>query len=314
MVGVDARGRPGGRTSALTVLLPVAMPPVRPTRRKVRARSRLGPVRAGLDVHLEGHVQRRCADSITSAASASRRASLVLRRLEEQLVVHLEQHAAPEAAPSRAPRAMRTMAILMRSAAVPWMGALVAMRSREAAQVGVAAPQLRGDSAAPAEQRRDVAALAALRHGARRGSACTFGCRAKNWSRNSCACFGGDVEPARQPEGGDAVDDRRSWWSWPTSRCWPTSPAPSGDAEDLGGGAPVDVLAAPEGLDEALLAGDVGEDAQLDLRVVGGQRSASPRSGTKAARMRRPSSVRIGNVLQRSAARTTTVPSRPRAG
>ena len=59
------------------------------------------------------------------------------------------------------------------------------------------------------------------------------------------------------------------------------SPGPissGGELQDLGGGRRVHVLAALEDLLQHLLAGDVGEDAQLDLRVVGrDQPAARPR-------------------------------------
>ena len=48
-----------------------------------------------------------------------------------------------------------------------------------------------------------------------------------------------------------------------------------------------------ERLLELGLAGDVGEDAQLDLRVVRGQEPVS-RLGDEALRISRPSSVRMG--------------------
>src|SRR5690606_36121445 len=49
-------------------------------------------------------------------------------------------------------------------------------------------------------------------------------------------------------------------------------------AEDLGGGGTVDVLAALEGAQQALVAAEVGHDAQLDLRVVAGDH-LPPRRG-----------------------------------
>ena len=52
----------------------------------------------------------------------------------------------------------RIMAIFMMSAAVPWMGMLMAIRSPAPRSDGVARLQL-GDPAAPAEQRLDIAAL-----------------------------------------------------------------------------------------------------------------------------------------------------------
>jgi hypothetical protein len=55
----------------------------------------------------------------------------------------------------------------------------------------------------------------------------------------------------------------------------------------------VHVLAAPEDLLQHRLVGDVREQAQLDLRVVG-EISMWPSSATKQARISRPCSVRIG--------------------
>ena len=47
-------------------------------------------------------------------------------------------------------------------------------------------------------------------------------------------------------------------------------------AEDAAGGGGVQVLAAAEDLDQRLVAGDVRQHAQLDLRVVRRQQHASP--------------------------------------
>ena len=57
------------------------------------------------------------------------RLDLVGRRLEQQLVVHLQQHAALEMPRSAGRVASRTMAILIMSLAVPCTGAFIAMRS-----------------------------------------------------------------------------------------------------------------------------------------------------------------------------------------
>ena len=54
------------------------------------------------------------------------------------------------------------------------------------------------------------------------------------------------------------------------------------ELQHLGRGRRVHVLAALEDLLQHLLAGDVGEDAQLDLRVVGGDQAA-PVLGDEAA-------------------------------
>lgn len=55
----------------------------------------------------------------------------------------------------------------------------------------------------------------------------------------------------------------------------------------------MDVFAAAEGFDERLLAAEVGQNSELDLGVVG-REEAPAGSGTKASRIRRPSSVRMG--------------------
>ena len=48
-----------------------------------------------------------------------------------------------------------------------------------------------------------------------------------------------------------------------------------GHAEDLRGGEGVDVVAAAVGLDQQRVGGEVGEQAQLDLRVVGGEQQVA---------------------------------------
>jgi hypothetical protein len=65
-------------------------------------------------------------------------------------------------------------------------------------------------------------------------------------------------------------------------------------AEDARSSRRVEVLAARERLDEPLVAGEVREDAQLDLRVVGSHHEVAGPGGTNAALMRRPRSVRTG--------------------
>ena len=139
-----------------------------------------------LHVDLEGHGQLEGGLHHLDGEGLER-AQLAVRHLEEQLVVHLQQHPAPEAA-----RGQLAGDADHRDLHEIGGGALDGRIGRhalaEAAQIGVAAPQL-GEIAPAAEQRRDVAALAALRHRARRDSAFTFGCRAKNWLRYSCACF-----------------------------------------------------------------------------------------------------------------------------
>jgi hypothetical protein len=75
--------------------------------------------------------------------------------------------------------------------------------------------------------------------------------------------LGADVETAGEPERGDSVDDREVRGLGDVTLL--SAHRVERDTEDLRGGAGVDVLAPAEGLDQALLAGDVGEDAQLDL-------------------------------------------------
>ena len=55
----------------------------------------------------------------------------------------------------------------------------------------------------------------------------------------------------------------------------------------------MDVLATGEDLTQGILAGDLGQDPQLDLVVVG-REQAWPRGATKQERIGRPTSVRIG--------------------
>ena len=76
-----------------------------------------------------------------------------------------------------------------------------------------------------------------------------------------------DLEVLRQPVRGDAVDDPEV--DHLRDRALVLRQRRRLPAEHLGGGRGVDVLAGSEGGLELRLAGDVGEDAQLDLRVVG---------------------------------------------
>ena len=65
-------------------------------------------------------------------------------------------------------------------------------------------------------------------------------------------------------------------------------------AEHLRGGDRVDVDALGERLLQRADVGHVGQDAQLDLRVVGRDQQVARARRTKASRILRPSSVRIG--------------------
>src|SRR5262249_30770315 len=75
-----------------------------------------------------------------------------------------------------------------------------------------------------------------------------------------------DLEVLREAERGDPVDDAEV--DHLRHRALRRRQLRRLDAEHLDRGRRVDVLAALEGLAELRLAGDVGEDAQLDLRVV----------------------------------------------
>src|SRR5262249_51345824 len=81
--------------------------------------------------------------------------------------------------------------------------------------------------------------------------------------------LGGNREPAREAEGGHAVDHGEVGGLGHVSLL--RRHLRRIDPEDLGSGAPVNVLAAPERLDQTLLPADVSQDAELDLRVVGGK-------------------------------------------
>ena len=76
-----------------------------------------------------------------------------------------------------------------------------------------------------------------------------------------------DLEVLREPERRDAVDDPEV--DHLRDRALAGRQRRRIDAEHLGRGRAVDVLAARERLAQLRLAGDVREDAQLDLRVVG---------------------------------------------
>ena len=78
---------------------------------------------------------------------------------------------------------------------------------------------------------------------------------------------------------------------------WPTSTSRAVDAEDLGGGRRVDVLAGAEDPLQHSLVGDVGEDPQLDLAVVGGD-AAVARLGDEAAAERAADLGADRDVLQ----------------
>ena len=66
------------------------------------------------------------------------------------------------------------------------------------------------------------------------------------------------------------------------------------DTEHLRRGHAMDVLPARNAAVQLLVAAEVREHPQLDLRIVGGQEHPQPSSGTNAERMRRPIAVRAG--------------------
>ena len=82
----------------------------------------------GPDVHGQAHLQLRRAfhDFPDEARDCL---DLLVRRLEDQLVVDLEDQPRGEAGLRQSAASSRIMAILMMSAAVPWKGAFRAMRS-----------------------------------------------------------------------------------------------------------------------------------------------------------------------------------------
>ncbi len=82
-----------------------------------------------------------------------------------------------------------------------------------------------------------------------------------------------DAELGRQAEGGDAVDDAEidRLGLAPDHRVH----ALDRDAEHLGGGNGVDVVAVAEGALQRLDVGDMRQQAQLDLRIVGRQQGAA---------------------------------------
>jgi hypothetical protein len=91
----------------------------------------------------------------------------------------------------------------------------------------------------------------------------------------ACACSFGmsRFSESREPEGRDAVDDPEV--DHLRYRSLVLGQRDGILLEHLGGGRCVDVLSALERLAELRLARDVRKDAQLDLRVVGGEQAAA---------------------------------------
>ena len=69
------------------------------------------------------------------------------------------------------------------------------------------------------------------------------------------------------------------------------------DAEDFLSGSRVDVFTIAEGLDEHRILREVGHDAELDLRIVGGEKDLA-RFGHEGGANLAPKLAADGNVLQ----------------
>ena len=122
------------------------------------------------------------------------------------------------------------------------------------------------DGAPAAEQRRDVAVLRRLLDRARDE---VLHVREAREVRVDVLLrlLARDLEVLREPERGDPVDDPEV--DHLRDRALGLRQLRGLDAEHLGGGRGVDVLPALERLAQLRLAGDVREDAELDLGVVG---------------------------------------------
>ena len=162
---------------------------------------------------------------------------------------------------------MRIIATLMMSAFEPCMTKLTASRSPSERVCAVRRADLRHRPAA-AEQRRDVAVARRLLDRPRdevlhvreaREVGVDVGLR----------LLARDLEVLREAERRDAVDDPEV--DHLRDRPLARRQLRRVHAEHLGRGRRVDVLAALERLAQLRLAGDVREDPQLDLRVVGRQ-------------------------------------------
>src|SRR3989449_9229168 len=90
-----------------------------------------------------------------------------------------------------------------------------------------------------------------------------------------------DLRRLREPEGRDAVEDREvgALGDRPLER----RPLRGRDPDPLRGRAPVDVLTTPERLDDRRIAREMGEDAELDLGVVGGDEPPALRRDERGA-------------------------------
>lgn len=199
------------------------------------------------------------------------RLELALFDLEHELIVDLQQDAAlearfPELAESGDHRELDDIGCraLYRRVHRHALG--------EHALVEVAALD-GGQLAAAAEHRRDIARLVRLGDDlVHEGAHARI---ARKVAADVVARFlARDVQVARESEVADAVDDAEVDGLRVAAQLG--RDLIQGDAEDLGGRARVDVLAALERIDEVLVARHVREQAQLDLRVVGRQEAIVP--------------------------------------
>ncbi len=186
---------------------------------------------------------------------------------------------------------MRIIAFLIRmSAAVPWNGAFLAIRSAFEADGEVPLMEAR-DRAAPAEQRLGTARFAGLLEDAVETRADARELREVRGDE-ALGLLLRYAELTGEREGTHAVED---------SEVDGLGAAPhvgrdevGVDAEDLRGRGAVDVLTLLEHVDERLVAREVREEPQLDLRVVGRRAAGRLRGATKARRISCPRSVRMG--------------------
>src|SRR5215210_5487860 len=242
-------------------------PPTNAVRRTAAPRStllRVQPVRADARVHGERRVDVRRAHHLR-AHDLRRALRLLGRPLEEQLVVDLE-----DAARLQPGAAQRVVGAHHRHLDDVGRGALDDRVDREAlaqlARLPVAGADL-GDLPAAAEQRRDVAVLLGL--GDRVGHEPRDRGEALEVAVDELlGLLLLDLQAVGQAVRREAVDD--AVVDHLRLRAHADRELVRRRVEHRGGGLGVHVLAALEDVLEDLLAGDVGEHAQLDLRVVDG--------------------------------------------
>ena len=179
----------------------------------------------------------------------------------------------------------------MMSAAVPWIGMLMAIRSPAPRSVG-----LRAASSGICRFRPSSVVDVALRPGLlldREHVVADAGIGREVGVDELLRLRARDVRPLRQAEVAHAVGE-------PEVDHLGHRPLAEGHVgrvlvEHPRRGLAVDVGAARERVAQVLVARDVGEDPQLDLAVVGGDAASGPAPpATNARRIRRPSGVRIG--------------------